>query len=93
MLYDCMNLNPVKYNLESMGHCLSYNNSCVLHPICCSGGNSVAFVKFFKNHTVFYMAQLLLALIFVILFDTQFFPFRFSADVTKSLDSWFPIVS
>ena len=31
------------------------------------------FVKFFKNHTVFYMAQLLLALIFVILFDTQFF--------------------
>ena len=68
-----MNLNPAKCNLESMGHCLSYNNSCVLHPICCSGGNSVAFVKFFKNHTVFYMAQLLLALIFVILFDTQFF--------------------
>ena len=31
------------------------------------------FVKFFKNHTVFYMAQLLLTLIFVILFDTQFF--------------------
>ena len=52
-VYDCMNLNPVKYNLKSMGHCLPYNNSCVLHPICCSGGNSVAFVKFFKNHTVF----------------------------------------
>ena len=50
-----MNLNPAKCNLESMGYCLSYNNSCVLHPICCSGGNSVAFCQVFLKTTQYFI--------------------------------------